>query len=377
MLSNLTPAHALNKACELRDIAVFIVANPGNPDEVAMLQHLFHSINVFMPCRNSIHLLADSVDKWRGTAISDLRLHKISVPDGLKHMIGYIVQAWIMMWADVFVKESGARQVMFMDTDSVLAMPVTGAAIFDSFGKIYQLSWSSQWTRFVVPCRELLGTSCDRSYMTTFPFMMPVDAFSAMRKHIQSRFAKATSFDHAFAMWTRETKDYLKFGQFVTMGEYMRQFRANEVRQIFCPTVQEARAAPQSAALCRDYAALGVHLGWATCHFVGVAHGRNCELKWWTGNNMSRVKGRLKKYGPTYIQNIRQIINHGICFREFISGNVSKNCSSEMYRRPHFGVFMYTKAAFIESYLMPNMSNVYAMYSSVQLSRCPQSRCSP
>ena len=74
---------------------------------------------------------------------------------------------------------------MFLDGDSVLAAPVTCASLFDEYGRIYQMSWDIKLqSLFKHPCLGLIGNTCTRSYMTTFPFLFPVRALVSMRNYI-------------------------------------------------------------------------------------------------------------------------------------------------------------------------------------------------
>lgn len=74
---------------------------------------------------------------------------------------------------------------MFLDGDTVLAAPVTCASLFDESGRIYQMSWDIELQHlFRHPCLGLIGNSCTRSFMTTFPFVFPMRALVPMRDYI-------------------------------------------------------------------------------------------------------------------------------------------------------------------------------------------------
>ena len=87
-----------------------------------------------------------------------MKLHPFAVPAHLADIGGYILQAWLMLWGDNFTLPTGAEYLMMFDSDSVLAMPVTCASLFDDDGRLYQQSWDiHEQKQFVPNCLDFIG----------------------------------------------------------------------------------------------------------------------------------------------------------------------------------------------------------------------------
>jgi hypothetical protein len=168
------------------------------------------SIEKFMPCDGKIHIVIDRQDMlaasaWINLDDASIRLHALDVPPELAFPPGYQAQAWVMMWADTFVRldnDSTADFIMFMDTDGPLGLPVTCRSLFNEDGKLYLAGWDLHSTQpqFVKCVEDMVGPG-RTSYMSFFPFIMPISAFGRMRARIAHRL-NATDFNHALVMWS-------------------------------------------------------------------------------------------------------------------------------------------------------------------------------
>ena len=90
---------------------------------------------------------------------------------------GYVVQIWLMMWADFYTNGTGAKYIMFFDTDVIFSLPITRSTLFDNDDKPYLAGWNiNAQKQFHQPCIDLIGALCKHalSYMSYFPFIYPV-----------------------------------------------------------------------------------------------------------------------------------------------------------------------------------------------------------
>jgi GDP-4-dehydro-6-deoxy-D-mannose reductase len=306
------------KNCSLANVDLFIV---GRTSDLVLTSILLNSIEQFMPCHNDIHLVLEADDiknvwPWVNTR-SDVILHELVIPDEIKFLPtqkkgGYILQAWLMFWADTFVRSPTVEFVLFLDTDSLFGMPVTCRSLFDPQGRLYQLAWDILHQRqFKPPCVDFVGTQCQRSYMATFPFGMPVQSFPRMRRHftktlknstvLQEDYDERTTFNEAFDSWTNRS-NWIGLSQFVNMGEYMRTQEPDLVRQVFCPSAVESsvdfKSAPDADA-CQNYVPPAAHLGWGPHGYINAG------------------VGNYKPFGPIYITAAESMMAHGVCLREY------------------------------------------------------------
>lgn len=317
--------------CPLRNIDIFL---PVSKASFPKLPFLFNSINIFMPCRNYIHIIVDRADAgsilaWIDVSLkAKIAIHIFDNPKSVGNVhAGYILQAWVMLWADTFVSKqnSEARFVMFLDTDVVFAMPVTCASLFDENGKIYQMSWNiAAQQHFKQPCVDMVGTDCNRSYMSSFPFLMPLFVFDSMRKHFKNMLnSSAISFDDSFNQWSKRS-NYWHFSQFVVMGEYMRVYQPEYVRQVFCPSVGEVKKLLANSSmtqdtedekiLCLKYVPNAANFGSGYGpNYLGGGGG------WpYRRTNPGEFVNYTDKYGVSYIQNAERTILHGYCLRLYL-----------------------------------------------------------
>jgi len=308
---------ATTNGCAFDDMDLFL---PLHSNSFPVANLLFNSIAVFMPCWNTFHLVVDTIDAAKAVAWSSslkglgkVVIHPFDYPLDIPNITsGYIFQAWVMLWADKYAKmtKSGASYMMFLDSDAVFGMPVTCGSIFDDKGKIYQASWDiDKQPHFQHACLDILGTACDRSYMSTFPFTMPVDSFSRLRDHAVKKLSPATniSFNTAFNLWAGNT-NWGEFSQFVVMGEYMRQFESDLVSQIYCQMADFFTFGknPQEGDSCISYIPNAAHFGWGYNIYLGGGGGATYR----NGNTN-------EKYGPEYIAGAESLILHGFCLMNY------------------------------------------------------------
>lgn len=283
--------------CPLSNIDVFLIASPAS---YPLLGFLMNSISRFMPCSRRVNLLVDRGDAYRRAKLwlapsygsHTVRLYPFDFPESVPEIshheqrwqAGYILQAWVMLWADRYSLDNRAPQrrffhfaadarqvaenhdgavdyVLFLDTDSILALPLTCASLFDALSRPLFPAWSiAKQKQFQTPCVNMTGSACDRSYMAFFPFVYPLRAFPLLRGHIWRRLdPAATSFDAAFNTWSRR-ENWRVFSQFVVMGEFLRQRYPQLARQIFCdgaapaavPVLLAGRPAPEPVRTDRD-----------------------------------------------------------------------------------------------------------------------------
>jgi hypothetical protein len=285
---NPTAPRMSTRSCRFSSFDIFVVATAA---DFPLLSFLMRSIDLFMPCYNTLHLLLDDGDIPKVLAWipagpqSHLRIHPLRYSDAVAHLSGYTLQAYVMLWADNYTQSTGAEYVMFLDTDSVLALPVTCSSLFDEQGRQYLVSWP-------IEVQNLLQEDCDyffsvnatgvpqhiefcrESFMTTFPITVPVHVFSSLRTHMtkqlqrdpalhNARISSEPYFDRDMAAYFHAKAAADKpdvFAQFQVIGEYLRVMRPDLVHVVFCPFLGDLKN--HTGTFCTRYAAPGVHYAW-------------------------------------------------------------------------------------------------------------------
>lgn len=236
-------------ACPLNNVDVVIFASNS---DFPMMYFTLTTLSRFMPCSHKVHLMIDRADVpasllWFAEYMGNHRivLHAFESPSTVpvisgmtdRHAAAEIGHRWGKLWADKLIEEGDkADYIMFLDVNTILAMPVTCKSLFDAKGRLHHVGVPMDtFATFFPTCLEMTGGKCDRSYMSVMPFVMPRQAMEPMRAHIHKKLdANAKSFDDAFNLWLRN-KDWHTFNPYQIMGEYMRQQQSQQVHQIYCP----------------------------------------------------------------------------------------------------------------------------------------------
>jgi hypothetical protein len=318
------PTHATNASnCRYANVDILIVAKDA---EFPLLSFLLRSIDLFMPCYNTLHLVLDGPDlknalPWTTKIGPSVRLYPFEPPPEVASIGGYILQGWVMLWGDNFTLSTGAEYLMIYDSDSVLAMPVTCASLFDDQGRVYQQSWDMHEQKHFVPtCLDFIGRGdgvCKRSYMSTFPFVMPVRAYLPMRTHFQTRVAPlATYFNAAFGQYSNnQTGTPIRhFSQFVVMGEYLRLHQAHLVHQIYCPKSEHVKWLLNESANCVNFVPLGLHYGHRNSRYVMQVNMSRNEHGFHRGNT-GELNKYSRKFGLAAIRLIQDVTKQGFCLK--------------------------------------------------------------
>ena len=338
---------------------------------------LLRSLDLFMPCRGDTHIVVEEEDlrkalPWTYTANRPPKYYPFRVPCRLAMVPGYILQAWLMLYADRFMSPT-SEYIMWVDTDSLLAMPITCNSLFDPSGRVYQVSWPiSSHRQFTDSCDYILGRTCQRSFMATFPFTMPRESMARLRRFItqtvgskQPRLpgspAAVTNLDDAFAVYVLAGKQHAAIGrgnfvmgmsQFVWMGEYMRTEEAHRVRQVPC-----SRFGGGMDKMCLNYCPPGIHLAWGNCLYTGAPR---CVTLKWAPKAAERAGAAAagvewsSKFGAGYISAAEEIMHHGDCIRRRMANlSMPSTCVHAGLAsgpiRPHPDVMIYGSFAFEEN----------------------------
>jgi hypothetical protein len=325
------------RQCPTENIDIFIAASSR---DFPLLVFLMQSIKVFMPCHGIIHFLLDESDMlnigaWVDVTDPKIRLHNLTIPPVLTHMNGYIAQAWAMMWADLFAQKVGSKAdyMMFLDTDSVLGLTVTCKSLFDSEGRIYIAGWGlrAKQNQFVRCVEDMVGDG-DTSYMSYFPFTMPMGSFARMRTSITTRLNSNTSnFDEAFAHWTKRPEvNIMAFSQFAVMGAYLEEHEKNLVHPIHCPPYGAHKNSE-----CHNWVSVATHYGWRPCTYVDGCDG---SMNMFRSGDDGGFKRFNNKYGSSTITLVEQIVADGTCLKSYIASNSTlllPGCSEKQVKSIH------------------------------------------
>lgn len=189
-----------NDLCPFSNIDLFVIVEHSS---FPLLNFLFTSVETFMPCYGQFNVVVEESD------VPQLHLwlphthrvvvHPVRKPErcteALGSMSGYSYQNYMTLYADRFVRPE-AEYVMIVDSDAIFAMPVTCASLFDASHRPYHMSWNMTQSQpqFVAWCKLLNPTGrCERSSMSTFPFLIAVKDLSPMRTYFAEQLEHAIS----------------------------------------------------------------------------------------------------------------------------------------------------------------------------------------
>lgn len=405
-----------NTTCPMGNMDIFLIADPSS---YPLLAFLLNSIARFMPCSRRINLLVDSGESYRRVKLwlppqygshHVIRVFPFYFPEDVpvishfadQHKAGYILQAWAMLWADHYSEDSSSSKfyhysmenslrnsiesqevdyIMFMDTDSLFGMPVTCSTLFDHKGKPFFPAWSiGEQSQFSPSCSDMVGSSCDRSYMAFFPFVYPIRAFPLLRNHIWHRLdAGAPSFNAVFNGWAKHAT-WKFFSQFVVMGEYLRSQHGDQARQIMCEpgpgnlvfsrSSDQARASPAGSSsqyfaaslsgtwadplsdsqMCHQYVPPGVHYGWPYQFYLHNSAKAEYEWNYFRGpqspNSVHPVDRQFtSKFSSKTLSKLAEFVHHGQCLSDHWlrrSASGQNACSLEGTHAVHPMVDLYS-----------------------------------
>ena len=304
-----------NKTCPTKNVDIFLVAEQRT---FPLVEWTIRSIELFMPCRGTIHIVcepgeATEVLSWIGRQ-DNIMIYEMKRPTGLAKASSYHMMQWPQFWADKYVSPA-ADYVMFLDSDSILTMPITCGALFTPSGKIYLPAWKKESTpQFFQLCREALGQECVYNFMNYYPFLFPARLLGPLREHM-TRQMKSRNFNAIIAQWDSTPPPLRKgqiLSQFVIFGNYLLLFYPALVEVPLCFPVQEIQAKPTN---CRDYVHPGVHYGWRPCNYLGACTQRGYYLFEGDGRVFS------KKFDVGLMKHISEILVQNSCFMfSLISG---------------------------------------------------------
>lgn len=325
----LSPQQEVSPLCPTANIDIFFVTYKA---DFPLATFLIQSIHTFMPCHGHIHIFVDAGDllkirAWVDTQNPRIHLHVLKTPTILDHLSPYIAQAWAMMWADAYAKQvnSTADFMMFLDTDSMLGLPVTCRSLFSDDGKLYIGGWDlmSKQPQFAQSINDMVGPG-KASYMSFLPFTMPISTFSRMRGHISHRLNGGTDFDQAFAEWSRRPKVSVKFfTQFGVMGTYLEMYEKDLVQAIFCHKLGQHKESD-----CARWVPPGTHFGWRPCGYLESCMTGKVDLF------RRRKHGEFDRFTPKWGSNtiglVEELIADGTCFMHYMNTTeILPGCTKE------------------------------------------------
>ena len=292
-------------------------------EDLLLTSHLQRSLDMFMPCYGHLHLVLDEdvqrdIHAWL-TVHERVRFHRLLDPqagedvDAVKELHGYMLQQWVMLWADRLVEPS-AQFVLFLDTDTVLTMPVSCSSLFDDAGRPYVPYWTSWWqTAYFPACRELIHPNCSRSFMAFLPILFPTALFAPFRQHMSASMHSAKgvplgSFNAMFAGWIN-VSDWRSFSQFVNLGNFQFHYAPDSLHAIWFPMAKEGPTGE-----CRQFVPIGLHYGWLPCRYLEACPaGVNGEMF----RNNEALLNYSNKYNHLTISLIQDLLHRGHCMQSF------------------------------------------------------------
>ena len=204
--------------------------------ELAMASHLLRSLDEFMPCRGTLHIVTETdkenIDARAWFSSTDVVVHLMNKTTAANHIYGYHLQQWVKFWADTYITNPINEFIMYVEPDTIFGLnyyfmtiiyvaffatylyqivvilasvlvhvfqgaPVTCASLFDEHGRPYLGYWDFEpyQPQFKEICDYFTG-DCKVSFMAFFPFVLPTASLARLRSHMMSR-TSSSDFDSA------------------------------------------------------------------------------------------------------------------------------------------------------------------------------------
>jgi len=277
--------------------------------------------------------------------VPNLKIYGMEKPKSLANASGYHMMQWPQFWADKYVSPT-ADYVMFMDSDSILTLPVTCRAFFNPDGKILLPAW--RWdtlVRYSKICQEALGKDCFLGFMNYYPFLFPVRLLGPLREHVVKN-RKASNFNNAIWTWDQlapsrnppKTEGHTELSQFVIMGNYLRFYYPDVVDIPHCFPRSKQKENPNT--ICHDYVHPGVHYAWRPCKFIEDCAKKKDSFSLFPGDG----KWYTSKFSIELMMHLTELIKYGLCFMRSLSlsstfppfpGGERGGCTPEMINSIH------------------------------------------
>jgi len=309
-------------SCPTKNIDVFIVTEKTS---LALVEWTVRSIELFMPCRGDLHIVCEPGETAMVLAfvgnVEDVKIHEMERPKSLATASAYHMMQWPQFWADKYVSPT-ADYVMFMDSDSILTLPVTCRALFSPEGKILLPAW--RWDtspQFSILCKEALGRDCPFNFMNYYPFLFPVRLLGPLREHIVKN-RKASNFNNAIWTWDQlapsrnpPNSGKNELSQFVVFGNYLFFNHPDVVHIPRCFHRAQMKEIDDPKTGCRDYVHPGVHYAWRPCNYVADCAIMQQHYHLFGGDG----KFYSNKFSVELMPHLTELIVQGLCFMRSLS----------------------------------------------------------
>eukprot|EP00929_Paragymnodinium_shiwhaense_P071507 TRINITY_DN36344_c0_g1_i1.p1 TRINITY_DN36344_c0_g1~~TRINITY_DN36344_c0_g1_i1.p1 ORF type:complete len:1309 (-),score=334.06 TRINITY_DN36344_c0_g1_i1:876-4802(-) len=306
----------------------------------ALLPYLLQSIQLFMPCYGKLRAIVPAAEvplvhaQLAAAVGAKLRLYPEELPPWLEAISWVWRIAYTALYLDVIINaEDGEapEYVAFLDSDVVLAYPVTCADIFDpKTGK----PWAFYWPHIVhgnaANTERLFNSSVGEhrlgSFMSYFPQVYPLDAFRLLRQRLQAAYG-GISFEEAF----RRHADVgnMDFYSLIAHAVYFDEQAATSMAFAACPPA--AQAATGAGERCVDTAHVGVHVPYPWHHCVAHA-GPGCSESF-PKFDPKPGEGEVGRPSGQFTLTAGEILHRGICFahKSYGGGSLPRSCQAAIF----------------------------------------------
>jgi len=305
-------ASAPAAACPLDNVDVLVFT--GSRD-LLVLQYLWRSIELFLPCYRELVVTTDtegaSLSILAGSVPASLPNVRIIVeryPEAVAALQPFDRVQWGNWWADNY---TDAEYLLFLDSDAMLALPVTCESLFDDAGRPKWFYWP-HIHRFRAATDDVLrgsgaASSSLGNFMAYFPVVMRREWLAATRAAVVLAAGLGATFDESL-LWLI-SRHPMGVSQFHLMGNLAATARADEVAAIPCP-VGGGGPSPRSA--CLTHGHVGLHVGYPHQTVTEIGNGWQIGGAW----NPS-AHG---KFGQPYLDTVLPILQWGTCFVHYHYG---------------------------------------------------------
>lgn len=324
--------------------------------DAAMLATLLASVKLFMPCFRRLRAVVPAaeipaVQPLLVAAVGErLRLHAEAAPEWLVKVPWVWRIAYTFFFMDVIAQadDDGAvvEHVLLLDTDVVLAYPVTCRDLFEPLtGRAWAYYWPHIFRGNLANTQRLFNATSDAqrvgSFMTYFPQLYPVEVFGWTRDRLQAAYRSVT-FEEAFRL--HATVGNLDFVDLFFHAAYFHPRGHDLITFVSCPPAAAAArqlqvlrggAAPAGDRVerCVNAAHVGVHVPYEWHHCV--SHDGPVCSHMFPKFERQPMEGELGLPSEQFLVTASEIMHRGLCFahRHYgQEGGVPASCRAALLR---------------------------------------------
>eukprot|EP00927_Polykrikos_kofoidii_P039088 TRINITY_DN33517_c0_g1_i1.p1 TRINITY_DN33517_c0_g1~~TRINITY_DN33517_c0_g1_i1.p1 ORF type:complete len:1444 (-),score=244.59 TRINITY_DN33517_c0_g1_i1:153-4484(-) len=292
--------------------------------DMALLPYLSQSLRLFLPCYGRFHAIGPAAEmplllpQLAAAAGERLRIYPEEELPWLSRLSFPFRISYTALHLDELIQRQGEeapKHLAFIDSDVVLAYPVTCRSLFDpATGK----PWAFYWPHIVwgnpASLEKLFGNSISAevavkrvgSFMTYFPQVYPLEVLGLVRRRLRSAYG-GSAFEDAYQAFAAE---FGSFDIYSLLGHAAYYDARSSMSFVSCGPAAEISANGEDR--CSMSAHVGVHVPYPWHHCVD--HGGPICGDTLTKFEPSPRDGEVGRPSEAYLLAAADVLHRGLCF---------------------------------------------------------------